>query len=80
MGDYFKNFKKVQTLFGNSEYSLCLQPYKLYESILITNWPDTKSLYNSAAMGVRFLDEYTMIINPYPKTDTFKILKWSTKR
>jgi hypothetical protein len=79
MGDHFDNFNKVPTIFGNSEFSLCLEPFKLYEAILITKWSESSSTFNSAAMGVRFLDEYSMTINPYPETDTFKIIKNALK-
>jgi hypothetical protein len=68
------DFIEVSRLFGNYEYSLCLEPFKLYESIVVLKWPNS-SKFNTSAMGVRFLDEYTLVLNPYPKTDTYTILK-----
>ncbi|MHA1727913.1 MAG: DUF447 domain-containing protein [Promethearchaeota archaeon] len=74
------NQKEAETVFGNSgdSLSLCLEPFKLYESIVVIKWSDSAK-FNAAAMGVRFLDEYSLILNPYPETDTYKILKNSER-
>jgi hypothetical protein len=58
----------------NPENSLNLEPFKLYESIIVAKWPNSNN-FNSAAMGTRIIDEYSCIINPYPETDTFTIIK-----
>lgn len=77
-----ENLKEVPRTFGNSSFSLCLEPFKLYESIVILKWSETdsenneiKPKFNAAAMGIRFIDEYSLILNPYPDTDTYSILK-----
>lgn len=79
------SFIEVSRLFGNYEFSLGLEPFKLYEAIIILEWPqsnqsDQPPKFNSAAMGVRFIDEYTLALNPYPQTDTYTILKHTVDR
>lgn len=69
-----ENYLEMQRVFGDSEISLCLEPYKLYEGILIIKWPNSNK-FNSAAMGIRFIDDYTLVINPYQETDTYEIIK-----
>jgi hypothetical protein len=75
-----ENLREVPRTFGNSSFSLCLEPFKLYESIVVLKWPDSdnndnKPKFNAAAMGIRFIDEYSLALNPYPDTDTSSILK-----
>jgi len=75
-----ENLIEVPRTFGNSSFSLCLEPFKLYESIVVLKWHDSdkndnKPKFNSAAMGIRFVDEYSLVLNPYPDTDTCSILK-----
>lgn len=77
-----ENLKEVPRTFGNSSFSLCLEPFKLYESIVILKWSESvsenneiKPKFNAAAMGIRFMDEYSLVLNPYPDTDTYSILK-----
>ncbi|MHA1819644.1 MAG: DUF447 domain-containing protein [Promethearchaeota archaeon] len=62
----------------NPENSLCLEPYKLYEAIVIIKWPDLDK-FNVSAMGVRFPDEYSIFLNPYDNTDTNEILEYYSK-
>lgn len=77
MNKVSNSFIEVSRLFGNYEYSLGLEPFKLYEAIIVLKWPlsNQHPKFNSAAMGVRFIDEYTLVLNPYPETDTYSILK-----
>lgn len=71
-----ENFDEITRTVGDSEFSLSLNPFQLYESILIIKWDNSDS-FNSAAMGIRFMDDYSAYISPYSATDTYKILHQS---
>jgi len=68
------NFEESTSLFEDTINSLNLKPFELFEGILIIKWPNIVK-FNSAAMGIRFLDEYSLVISPYQTTDTYSILK-----
>ncbi|MBD3349906.1 MAG: DUF447 family protein [Candidatus Lokiarchaeota archaeon] len=72
-------FIEVSKILEDSEDSLCLDSHTLYESILVVKW-DNQDVYNAAAMGVRFIDEYTLVIDPYKQTDTYKIFEHAIKK
>lgn len=65
-------FIEVPRTVGCSQLSLLLRPFQLYEGIIIIKWEKAES-WNSAAMGVRFMDDYSAFLSPYEDTDTFKI-------
>ncbi|MCP4763759.1 MAG: DUF447 family protein [archaeon] len=69
-----KHLNEVTRVLGDYENSLCLEPFKLYESIITVKWPNSDK-FNTAAMGIRFIDDYTFLINPFLNTDTYTILK-----
>ena len=41
-----KNLQEVTRTFGDSSLSLCLEPFKLYESIVVLKWPDSDNKDN----------------------------------
>ncbi|MHA1338754.1 MAG: hypothetical protein ACTSRZ_01865 [Promethearchaeota archaeon] len=70
------DFEEALSILQKTHTSLCLNPFELYEGIVIIKWPKLVK-FNSASMGIRFLDEYTLVITPYPTTDTYSIFKQS---
>jgi len=56
-----------------ADQNLLFELGKLYESIVIIQWP-TQNRFNTSAMGVRFGKNRDMFLNPYPDTDTFELL------
>ncbi|MBN2155630.1 MAG: DUF447 family protein [Candidatus Lokiarchaeota archaeon] len=46
---------------------------KLYESIVVIQWPNQQR-FNASAMGIRFSGNKVMFLKPYPDTDTFELL------
>lgn len=67
---HFTNSNLEQTLYN----ILKLNKARLYEAVVISRWPHHRSFINSAAMGIRFNDDNFLLLNPYPETDTYKIL------
>ena len=57
----------------NVKQFLPIEPYKLYESIIVIKWPNQQK-YNTSAMGVRFGSEGEIYLCPFPATDTFELM------